>query len=65
MREKKKVLSKEEHGAYKPVTVTCSCGVVLLKGMKNPWSEEKEKLKKMWEEHYCKEGVTKNELLYE
>ena len=63
-REKKKKTSKEERRVYEPVIVTCQCGVVLVKGMKNPWSEEKEKLKKVWEEHYCKEGVTKEELRY-
>ena len=63
-REKKKKLPKEDHRVYEPVTAICSCGEVLLKGMKDPWSEEKEKLKRVWQEHYCKKGVTKEELRY-
>ncbi len=63
-REKKKKLPKEDHRVYEPVTAICSCGEVLLEGMKNPWSEEKEKLKRVWKEHYCKKGVTKEELRY-
>ncbi|OLS17008.1 MAG: hypothetical protein HeimC3_50400 [Candidatus Heimdallarchaeota archaeon LC_3] len=63
-REKKKVLSKEERRVYEPVSVACGCGEMLLKGMKNPWSEEKKNLKRIWQEHYCKKGVTKDELRY-
>lgn len=64
-RSKKKETSKDKRSSYVPVEVICSCGEVLIKKLDNPWSGNKASLKEAWENHYCKNGLTSNDLLYD
>src|SRR3990172_8213302 len=51
-----------DHKPYKPVDVVCTCGA-LLGRLVIPWTEERERLFKQWEKHYCQVQLRKEDLL--
>ena len=52
---RRREFQKDKRKSYVPVEVICSCGEILVKTLDNPWSDNKELLRKFWEHHYCKE----------
>ena len=62
MREKK--LKKEKSPPYVPVEVICSCGEIIINEMKSPWGEDRDRLKKIWQQHKCKTDISRKDLIY-